>query len=217
MGKIPVVIIGARADGHAKVVLEILKAGKKYEVIGFIDDDPKKKGNSIKGIKVIGNTDDLIKLKKNKKVKGAIVAIGDNPMRRKLSEKIVKSGLKLINAIHPTVCKDPDVEIGKGCYIGQGVFLITGTVIGNCVNIHTGATIDHDNIIEDGANLGPGVHTAGRVKIGRDAFLGAGAVVIPDASVGHGTIVGAGAVVINQLPANVTAVGVPAKAIKKHG
>jgi len=215
MKKIPVVIIGARADGHAKVVLEILKAGKKYDVIGFIDDDPKKKDTSIKGLKVIGNTDDLLKLKKAKKIKGAIVAIGDNPMRRKLSEKIIKSGLDLINAIHPTVYKDPDVKIGNGCYIGQGVIIVTGTIIGNCVNIHTGATIDHDNIIEDGANMGPGVHTAGRVKIGRDAFLGTGAIVIPDASIGQNTIVGAGAVVINHLPANVTAVGVPAKAIKK--
>ena len=214
MGKIPTVIIGARSDGHAKVVLEILHAGKEYKVVGFIDDDPKKKGLSIKGIKVIGNTDGLAKLKKEKKAKAAIVAIGDNPMRRKLSEKIEKSGLKLINAIHPTVIKDPDVKIGKGCYIGQGVILVTGTVIGNSVNIHTGATIDHDNIIEDGANLGPGVHTAGRVKIGQDAFLGTGAIVIPDGSVGVGAIIGAGAVVLKHIPAHVTAIGVPARVVK---
>lgn len=216
MGKIPTLIIGARGNGHAKVVLEILHAGKEYKVIGFIDDDPKKMGHSIKGIKVIGNTDDLVKMKKSGKAKAAIVAIGDNPMRRKLSEKIEKSGLELINAIHPTVIRDTDVKIGKGCYIGQGVILVTGTVIGNCVNIHTGATIDHDNVIEDGANLGPGVHTAGRVYIGKDAFLGTGAIVIPDASVGQGSIVGAGGVVINHLPNNVTAVGVPVKVIKKH-
>jgi acetyltransferase EpsM len=60
------------------------------------------------------------------------------------------------------------------------------------------------------------VHTAGRVKIGRDAFLGAGAIVIPDASVGKGSIVGAGGVVINHLPSNVTAVGVPVNVIKRN-
>ena len=209
-------IIGARADGHAKVVLEILKAGKQYDVVGFADDDSSKTGLEIKGLKVIGTTDELASLKKTMGIECAIVAIGNNPLRRKLSEKIVAAGLDLINAIHPTAYFDADVEIGKGCYIGQGVIAITGTRIGNCVNIHTGATIDHDNVIEDGANLGPGVHTAGRVKIGRDAFLGTGAVVIPDGSVGVSSIIGAGAVVINQIPANVTAVGVPAKVIKKH-
>ncbi|HTA28610.1 MAG TPA: acetyltransferase [Bacteroidia bacterium] len=206
-------IIGARADGHAKVVLEILKAGKTYDVVGFIDDDTSKLGSEIKGLKVIGNTDELPAFKKTLGVECAIVAIGNNPLRRKLSEKISASGLELINAIHPTACFDEDVEIGKGCYIGQGVIVVTGTKIGNSVNIHTGATIDHDNTIEDGANLGPGVHTAGRVKIGRDAFIGTGAIIIPDGSVGEGAIIGAGAVVLKHIPANVTAVGVPARVV----
>jgi len=210
------IIIGARADGHANVVLEILKAGKKYEVVGFVDDNPSKLGSAIKGIKVIGNTDQLATLKEKLGIECGIVAIGDNPLRRKLSNKIVDAGLELINAIHPTVWFDHDVIIGKGCYIGQGVIVVTGSKIGNCVNIHTAATIDHDNIIEDGANLGPGVHTAGRVKIGIDAFLGTGAIVIPDGSVGEGSIIGAGAVVLKNIPANTTAVGIPAKAIKEH-
>jgi UDP-N-acetylbacillosamine N-acetyltransferase len=210
-------IIGARADGHAKVVLEILKAGKQYDVVGFIDDDSSKLGSEIKGLNVIGNTDELASFKKTLGVECAIVAIGNNPLRRKLSEKIIASGLELINAIHPTVYFDQDVEIGKGCYIGQGVIVVTGTKIGNSVNIHTGATIDHDNVIEDGANLGPGVHTAGRVKIGRDAFLGTGAIVIPDGSVGEGSVIGAGTVVLKHIPANVTAVGVPAKVVRRDG
>ncbi|NNM95390.1 MAG: acetyltransferase [Bacteroidia bacterium] len=209
------IILGARADGHAKVVLEILKAGSAYQVIGFADDDPAKKGTAIKGIPVLGGINDLEYYKKTLGVECAIAAIGNNAMRRQLSERIVASGLELINAIHPTVYLDPDVVIGKGCYLGQGVIVVTGTKIGDCVNIHTGATIDHDNIIESGANLGPGVHTAGRVKIGKDAFLGTGAVVIPDASVGEGSIIGSGAVVINHLPARITAVGVPARIIKK--
>jgi UDP-N-acetylbacillosamine N-acetyltransferase len=209
-------IIGARADGHANVVLGILKAGKEYEVVGFIDDDPSKLGLEIKGLKVIGNTNELASFKKSMGIECAIVAIGNNPLRRNLSEKIIASGLELINAIHPTAYFDPDVEIGKGCYIGQGVIIVTGSKIGNCVNIHTGATIDHDNIIEDGANLGPGVHTAGRVKIGRDAFLGTGTVVIPDGTVGEASIIGAGAVVLKSIPARVTAVGVPAKVLKNR-
>lgn len=205
-----VLIIGARADGHAKVVLEILQA-MKHTVVGFIDDNSAKKGNKIRGIAVLGTMSEIKSIAKKHKANGAIVAIGDNPMRRKLSAEIEKAGLKLINAIHPTVHFDSDVKIGKGCYIGQGVIAVTGTKIGNCVNVHTGATIDHDNVIEDGANLGPGVHTAGRVKIGRDAILGTGAIVIPDGEVGENAIVGAGAVVLGKIKANTKVVGVPAK------
>jgi len=207
-----VLIIGARSDGHAKVVLEILQV-MKNTVVGFIDDDASKKGSKIRGIPILGMMSEIKAIAKKYKAKGAIAAIGDNPKRRKLSGQIEKSGLQLVNAIHPTVHFDSDVKIGKGCYVGQGVIIITGTKIGNCVNIHTGATIDHDNVIEDGANLGPGVHTAGRVKIGKDAILGTGVLVIPDGVVEERAIVGAGAVVIRTVKANTKVAGVPAKEI----
>lgn len=208
-----IIIIGARADGHAKVVYEIILAMKKYNVIGFIDDDESKQGALIRDKKVIGKMADLIFLKEKHNLIGGIVAIGNNKQRRELSEQIKKSGLELINAIHPTVHFDSDVKIGEGCYIGQGAIVVTGTKIGNCVNIHTGTTIDHDNSIEDGANLGPGVHTAGRVKIGKDAFIGTGAAIIPDAIIEEGAIVGAGSVVLNKVFAYTKVVGVPARKI----
>lgn len=207
------VIIGARADGHAKVVLEILLAARQCEVVGFIDDDPAKKGQAIRDFPVLGTMSDLPGLKRSLGISAAIAAIGHNEMRRSLSEQIKALGLELLNAIHPSAIIDSDVEIGQGNYIAQGAILVTGTRIGNAVNIHTGATVDHDNVIEDGANLAPGVHTAGRVRIGRDAFLGTGTCVIPDIHIGEGAITGAGATVIRNILSHTKVVGVPAREI----
>jgi sugar O-acyltransferase (sialic acid O-acetyltransferase NeuD family) len=209
------IIIGARADGHAKVVLEILLAMKAYTICGFIDDDPAKKGMLIRNYPVLGGMNELPRLIKELGIECGIAAIGHNEMRRNLSAQIEKHGLELINAIHPTVHFDSDVTIGKGCYIGQGVIVVTGSVIGNSVNIHTGTTIDHDNRIEDGANIGPGTHTAGRVRVGKDAFLGTGTNVIPDCSIGEGAISGAGTVIIRDVPAFAKVVGNPARTIGK--
>lgn len=208
-------IIGARADGHAKVVLEVLRAAGEHEVVGFVDDDPRKLGLVINGVPVLGAMKDIPALKAGHGVAGCIVGIGDNPGRRALAGRLKEQGLQLINAIHPTVIRDPDVVIGHGCYIGQGVILVTGTRVGDCVNIHTGATIDHDNVIEDGANVGPGVHTAGRVRIEQDAFLGTGTLVIPDASVGRGAICGAGTVVLDRVEPFTKVVGAPPRVIEQ--
>jgi UDP-N-acetylbacillosamine N-acetyltransferase len=210
-----VVIVGARADGHAKVVLEILLAMKKFTVVGFVDDDPAKKGILIRNYPVLGGMKDMPELIAKHQIAGAMAAIGHNEMRRNLSQQIEQLGLELINAIHPTVHFDSDVQIGKGCYIGQGVIVVTGSKIGNSVNIHTAATIDHDNVIEEGANLGPGTHTAGRVHVGRDAFLGTGTNVIPDCRIGEGAVTGAGTVVIADLAPFTKYVGVPARTIGK--
>ncbi len=208
-------IVGARADGHAKVVLEVLCAGGNHEVVGFIDDDPGKQGHKIKDKSVLGTMSDVPRLMNMHAISAGIVAIGDNHRRRELSTRLKGFGLQLINAMHPTAHCDGDVMLGEGCYIGQGVIIIAGTRIGNCVNIHTGATIDHDNVIGDGANLGPGVHTAGRVNIGMDAFLGTGTVVVPDARVGQGAVCGAGTVVIKHVDPYTKVVGNPARVIEQ--
>jgi sugar O-acyltransferase (sialic acid O-acetyltransferase NeuD family) len=208
-------IVGARADGHAKVVLEVLRAAGEHEVVGFIDDDRTKQGQVIHDLQVIGTMDDVPALITERGIQASIVAFGDNPQRRAPSAKLTGFGLKLVNAIHPTVHCDSDVVIGNGCYIGQGVILITGTHVGDCVNIHTGATIDHDNWIGEGANIGPGAHTAGRVRIGRDVFLGAGAVAIPDVEVGEGAVCGAGTVILGRVEAFTKVVGNPARVIDR--
>ncbi len=210
-----VIIVGARIDGHAKVVLEIIQAQGKYVVAGFIDDNLYGKGITIRNIPVIGTMSDLPHLINEFDLYGGIVAIGNNPLRRNLGLKIKNTGLELVNAIHPTVHIDSDVQIGEGNCFCQGVIIVSGTRIGNSVNIHTAATIDHDNVIEDGANIGPGVHTAGRVTICKDAFLGTGTVVIPDGIVGEGAVTGAGTVVIRPVEPYTKVVGVPAKIIKK--
>lgn len=52
------------------------------------------------------------------------------------------------------------------------------------------------------------------IRIGDDAFLGAGVIVLKGVSIGRGTVVGAGSVVSSSLPAGVVAAGVPAKVLR---
>lgn len=54
---------------------------------------------------------------------------------------------------------------------------------------------------------------ASPVRIGNNVSLGAGVIVSPGVRIGDNTVVGAGSVVIGDLPANVVAIGNPAKVI----
>jgi acetyltransferase EpsM len=78
------------------------------------------------------------------------------------------------------------------------------------------ASVAHDCVLGDFVNINPGATICGWAQIGEGAYIGAGAVVKDKAKVGAWSIVGAGAVVIKDIPANVTAVGVPARVIKQR-
>lgn len=214
MKKSNIVIIGARKDGHANVVLEIIRVQNKFNVIGFIDDMLFENEIEFKNIPILGTIDMLPTLINAHRIEGFIVAIGDNKNRRCLTKRIEAMGILPINAIHPSVCIDSDVTIGLGNYFGQGVIIVTGTEIGNCVNIHTGTTIDHNCNLYDGANLGPGVHIAGRVTVKQNVFIGTGTSIIPDITINEGSIVGAGSVIIRDVKSNCKVVGNPGRVIE---
>lgn len=210
-----VIILGARADGHARVVLDILEASG-VTVVGFLDDDPTKWGQAIRGRPILGGVDRLAALITTHQLEGGIAAIGHNAQRRALGQHIRQAGLQLVNAIHPTAHVASDAQLGAGVCLCPGAIVMPGARLGDCVTLYTAATVDHDSVLEDGANLSPGVHTAGRVHLGRDVFVGVGAVFIPDVRVGEGAYIGAGAVVIRDVAPYDVVAGVPARSIKKR-
>jgi maltose O-acetyltransferase len=53
------------------------------------------------------------------------------------------------------------------------------------------------------------------ITIGDNAWLGGGVIVLPGVSIGANTVVGAGSVVVNDLPADVVAVGNPARIVRR--
>ena len=108
----------------------------------------------------------------------------------------------------------PEASVGERAYIGRFC------TIGFAEIGEEAMLADHVQILsggqEHGQAAGSSMHeqpqTYSRVRIGRGAWIGAGAVVMAD--VGAGAIVGAGAVVTRPVPPRSVAVGVPAKVIK---
>ena len=93
------------------------------------------------------------------------------------------------------------VKTGKGLYLGHGIGIVINptAIIGSNVNFSQFTTVGSNKggaaIIEDNVYIGPSVCLVERVRIGANAVIGAGAVVTKD------------------IPANASAVGVPAKVV----
>ena len=55
------------------------------------------------------------------------------------------------------------------------------------------------------------------VHIGRNCWIGAGAIILPGVTVGDNSVIGAGSVVTKDVPANVVAVGNPCRVLRPIG
>jgi len=202
----PVAVIGA--GGHAKVVISTLQASG--QTVGAIfDDDARKWQTTILGVGVRGPISALMETN----YRAAIITIGNNGVRERVSEQL--KNLEWLTAIHPQAYVHPSAHIAGGTVIFAGAVIQPDVIIGSHVIVNTGATVDHDCVLGDYVHLAPGAHLAGGVKVGRGSFLGIGAVVTPYRVIGDWATIGAGGVVVKDIADNVTAVGVPARPIKR--
>ena len=102
----------------------------------------------------------------------------------------------------------PGAEIGPGLFIDHGM----GVVIGETAEIGRNCTLYH------GVTLGGTGKARGKrhPTLGNGVTVGAGAKLLGNITVGDGAKIGAGAVVLCDVPANCTAVGVPARILPPH-
>ena len=109
------------------------------------------------------------------------------------------------------------VHFGKGVYANFNLTLVDDThiYVGDCTmfapNV-TVATAGHPilpSLREKACQFNMPVH------IGKNCWIGAGALIMPGVSIGDNTVIGAGSVVTGDIPPNVVAVGNPCRVMRE--
>ncbi|MBS1808857.1 MAG: acetyltransferase [Acidobacteria bacterium] len=211
-----VVIIGS--GGHGREIAEILQHQAAQDgtlmVQGFLDENPARHGQVIDDLPILGDWAWFETINKNEVA--VICAVGTPAVARRLVQRARAMDLSFVNALSPLAHISPRATLGQGIVVFPHVVVNTGAHIGSYSTLNLATTVSHDTKIGEYCNLNPSVHLAGNVTIGNGCYIGMGTNVIQGKSIGDDAIVGAGAVVIRDLPANVTAVGIPAKIIKTN-
>lgn len=104
----------------------------------------------------------------------------------------------------------PGAEIGENFFIDHGIGVVIGetSVVGDNVFIYHGVTLGGTGN-EKGVKRHP--------TIGNNVIIGAGAKVLGNINIGDNVKIGANSVVLKDVPANHTAVGIPARIIENTG
>ena len=128
----------------------------------------------------------------------------------------------LYRAVGENVVVRPPFACDYGCNIrlGSGVFVNFGCIFLDVVGITVGEgcqigpavqvlTADHPR---DPALRRQGFESGKPVRIGRNVWIGGGAIILPGVTVGDDAIIGAGSVVTRDVPTGATVAGNPARA-----
>ena len=205
-----VIIVGAGSVGKF-IAYNPNQFTEKFDFIGFLDDDPNKKGQLIAGIPVLG-TLELLPDYINQNI-AVVWGIAFPKIKASLVEKV-----KHLDAEFPTLISEKawisnEVAIGKGCIIYPGCSINYETVVGDFVVMNMNCALGHNVTLGDFTSLAPGVNLGGYTTIGDRTEVGIGAATKQFISIGSDCVVGGQAMVINDIGNNIVVKGIPAREI----
>ena len=109
------------------------------------------------------------------------------------------------------------VHFGSGIYANSNLTMVDDghIYVGDKVMFGPNVTIATANHPIDAALRARGLQYNKDVHIGANAWIGAGAVIVPGVQIGENAVIGAGSVVTKDIPDNVVAVGNPCRVLRK--
>ncbi|MEJ0062310.1 MAG: NeuD/PglB/VioB family sugar acetyltransferase [Alphaproteobacteria bacterium] len=162
----------------------------KWRVIGFADDTPALRGETVHGLPCLGSLAEASAVRGNAET-WCCVAFGDNAARREAAARIEAAGWKAATVIHPSAFVSWQIKLGEGCIVNPMTTISPNVSIGRHALIGTRASIGHDAALGDFSWVAAGASVLGHARIGNGAMIGTNAVVLPHITVGDWATVGA--------------------------
>lgn len=118
--------------------------------------------------------------------------------------------------IHPSAVISGSARIGPGALIGPVAVIGSNVTCGSFFMANRVASAGHDCVFGDFCTIGPSSSICGACELEDGVYVGAGAVLLPKVKVGRNAVIGAGAVVTHDVASHTMVAGNPARVIGEH-
>jgi len=189
--------------GHAKSLIDLIRAEGKYQITGILDDSISA-GTKILDVPVLGGGEQLAALRRRGigKAVNAVGGIGSIQPRLAVYQKIKQAGIECVTVIHPRAYVESTADVAEGCQLFFNAYIGSEVRVGFGSIINTGAIISHDCVLGEYANISPGAILAGAVTIGERTLVGMGVTINLGVKIGAGSRIGNSAVIKADIPEN---------------
>ncbi len=210
-----IAIVGAGGFGREvlQLIRDIGQVAATYDAVGFIDDSTEMQNQKVAGLPVLGTMSSIKEAGSSSGIDSLAIGIG-NPVYRRKAYLNLAGLFKFPKLIHPSAIIGERSIIEDGVLVTAGNIITVDCLISEASMINLNCTVGHDAVIQKYCVINPGVCVSGAAFIEEGVLLGTSSTILEGRRVSEWSVVGGGAVVNSDIPANSTAVGVPAKVIK---
>jgi len=187
--------------GHAKALIDLIRAQGKYRLAGVLDDQMAP-GDTVLGVPVLGGGGMLPSLYRQglRLAVNAVGGIGSITSRLKVYEKLAAAGFTCPTVVHPTAWVEASAHVGEGGQIFAQAYVGSDARVAYGVIINTGAVASHDVVLGDYVNISPGALLAGMVQVGPRTLVGMGVTINLNVRLGADVRIGNGATIKSDVP-----------------
>lgn len=214
MKKIIILGTGGNSIDILDAINEINLISKKYDCIGFLDDDISKKGNNIFGVEVLGSINDANKFSDTYFING-IGNSGNFINKQKIIKRSLVEPNRFETIIHPSSSVSSFSKIGKGSVIFQNVTVCSNVDIGAHVAVLPNSIISHDVKIRNYSTIAGGVCISGNSIIGESSYIGTNSSIRENLSIGNKCLIGMGSNILSNVDDSTVYFGNPAMLKKR--
>ena len=210
----PLVVVGI--GGLGREVLDVIAAVNaagppRHVLVGALDDHPSDVNRALledHGVPYLGTVDSWIASGRQAEF---VIGIADAGHRRRADHKLSAAGYRAATLVHPLASTGSLVVVGPGSIVCAGARLTTSITLGRHVHIHVNATVGHDSTLDDYSSVYPQGAVSGSCTLESGTTVGAHATVLQGRRVGRDGFVGAGAVVTTDVEPGSVVKGIPAR------
>lgn len=202
------IIVGASGFGREvlQIVKDINREKPTWNVLGFLDDNP----NALDGYECDYGVIGSIKRWEPKDTEHFVIAIAKPQIKECVTTMMETKGAKFVSIIHPTAIIGSFNQIGRGIVVYPYAKITVNTVIGDFVTL-LGSNIGHDARVGDYVTITGMCAINGHAVLGKRVFVGSRSVVAPSKKVGDDAYIGNGSVVVTNIRSGYKVFGNPAK------
>lgn len=203
-----IIIVGAGGFGRELLqwIKDINEIEKRWIIKGFIDDNPEALDELKFEFSVIGSIQNW----QPKSDEVFACAIANPGIKEKVVGLLKSKGASFESVIHPSAIIGEHNIIGEGLVAYPNSCITTNVLVGNFVTL-LASEIGHDAKIGDYSTISSYCDITGGVHLGKRVFLGSHVTIVPKRKVGDDAYLGAGSVVVTHIKEKTKVFGNPAK------